>query len=93
MQEPNAEGQQRAVPNSAIEFKYKHFGFAFDEAKTCEPKQFQEWLCDQALAGWSPRQINEHLTDTHLHITAILVRLRERKIMPIMPTTDQPYRR
>jgi len=84
------------LPMAAFEFCYKQFAFKLDDNMTCEPKRVGEYLTDQALGLWAPRQISEHVHDGWLFVTITMMRLKNRRIIPAsqIPTVRaEPSRR
>ena len=91
---PSPESVQ--IPMSAFEFAYKQFAFKLDDNQTCEPKRVGEYLTEQSLGLWAPRQISEHVHEGWLFVTITMMRLKNRRIIPAaaIPTVrEEPRRR
>lgn len=82
MNEPQEPQLPPMQPQIKVEFKYKQFAFKLDDEMTCEPKKVGEYLTDQALAYWAPRQISEQVRDGWLFVTVVLARASQRKVVP-----------
>jgi hypothetical protein len=93
---PEAAPAPVQMPMAAFEFSYKQFAFKLDDNMTCEPKRVGEYLTDQALGSWAPRQISEHVHDGWLIVAITMMRLKNRRIIPAaqIPTVrEEPRRR